>query len=324
MERSFSSGQRQGKPSSARIRVVQDMIEGLRMARECDHDEARWLCGLFPGGSLTAEVARTVFLSQGEEPKALYFAGVLSGNDRDKICRAAELGYARAQSHMTVFCIGKDRFKWASLAAAQGDSFGLFMLSQCYLEGSGCVVDKKRANRILRDAGDKLCYWALSTLYAIEADSLEKMRYCCQMMAFTVGRLWIRAETNHVVKVFIQTRALGEVVFLAGMTLRGNLNEKTQTVFGSEVDTPSFASCKQAVALSDFWIDSAREMCITWVLCAQRMGLNRDVRRKISELLWETKKEALHEFPRRALGKKQLMATKCASVDASLAIRISA
>ena len=61
-----------------RLIAFEECVEkGFLLAEGCDHDEARWLCSLFPTGVQGREEVVKVFLAQGEEKKALFFAGML-------------------------------------------------------------------------------------------------------------------------------------------------------------------------------------------------------------------------------------------------------
>ena len=117
--------------------------QAFRLAGESDHEEARWLCSLFPNGVTDVEDALKVFIAQEEEEKALFFAGRLwrfcgvgcvdNGDNGNFIRRSAELGYAPAQAYLAIGCEGGEKFAWALKAAAQNDSTGLYELAHCYL-----------------------------------------------------------------------------------------------------------------------------------------------------------------------------------------------
>ena len=107
-------------------------------------------------------------------------------------------------------------------------------------------------------------------------------------------------ETLAVVKAFEETGNYGNAVFLAGATLRRNsqlleLSRANHYVFNSmRASESDLKICARAVELFDFWTDSTREAVVTWIICAKRLFLHKDVRRIISLLLWESRKEALY------------------------------
>jgi TPR repeat protein len=54
---------------------------------------------------------------------------------------SAELGFAFAQALMASQARGDERFKFAQLAAAQGERDGFLWLGWCFRDGEGCEED---------------------------------------------------------------------------------------------------------------------------------------------------------------------------------------
>jgi TPR repeat protein len=65
--------------------------------------------------------------------------------------RSAELGFAFAQALMAEETRGEEKFKFAQLAAAQGERDGFFWLGCCFRDGEGCEkdLDKAKENFLL-------------------------------------------------------------------------------------------------------------------------------------------------------------------------------
>jgi hypothetical protein len=64
-----------------------------------------------------------MFLNQGRDEKAMYFAACSGGvtEEADELLRVvAQQGYAPAQARMAEWGDGANRFEWAQKAAAQG------------------------------------------------------------------------------------------------------------------------------------------------------------------------------------------------------------
>ena len=92
------------------------------------------------------------------------------------------------------------------------------------------------------------------------------------------------AELTMTTYLFLESGNFREAVFFGGAIL-----------FRTAEFWPERNSyCESTVELFCFWTDSAREMVVAWILCAKRLQLNKDVRRVISSMLWETRKDALH------------------------------
>ncbi len=75
-----------------------DVTKSLQLARECLHPDAQWLCSLLPGGDVKWEVLDNVMQGQGDDPRALFLRFHVGAYSGDVLRRAAELGYAPAQS----------------------------------------------------------------------------------------------------------------------------------------------------------------------------------------------------------------------------------
>ena len=97
-------------------------------------------------------------------------------------------------------------------------------------------------------------------------------------------------ETKEAIRIFEETCSCGDLVFLAGSILR------VTSVSSDRVRVCDLKICAWAVEMFDFWTDSARDAIVTWVLCAKRLPLHKDVRKMISLLLWDSRKEALHSM----------------------------
>jgi TPR repeat protein len=68
--------------------------------------------------------------------------------------RAAEMGYAPAQARLASTVEGAEKFRWAELAAAQRDRFGILMLGHCFFDGDGCAPDRAKAIELYRQAAE--------------------------------------------------------------------------------------------------------------------------------------------------------------------------
>ena len=79
----------------------QDVERALELASTCKHPEAQWLSKIFAGKDVkTNKEARRVFLAhENDDARALCFAAVIAKlSDRDRLRRAAEMGFAFAQA----------------------------------------------------------------------------------------------------------------------------------------------------------------------------------------------------------------------------------
>lgn len=113
-----------------------DVKLALKLASTCKHPDARWLTEICAGKKVsTGEEIQAVFLEEERktgDPRAICFAP-LNAWDLQRLHRSAELGYAFAQARMaSVEYDEEERFRFASLSAAQGERDGLLQLARCY------------------------------------------------------------------------------------------------------------------------------------------------------------------------------------------------
>jgi hypothetical protein len=133
------------------ISTGQNVPLALEMAASCNHPDARWLVEVCTGKEvLSWHCAGRVFLALDQnDARALCF-GWLCCFDDDRLARlrvSAELGFAFAQSKMVAHTQGEERFKFAQLAAAQGERDGFLYLGRCFHFGHGCEKDADKAKQ---------------------------------------------------------------------------------------------------------------------------------------------------------------------------------
>jgi hypothetical protein len=138
--------------------VVQNIPFALALAGRCQHPEARWLFEACGGKDVTTkEDGKRVFLALGQnDARALSFAWLccpwLEQRDSTPLRRSAELGFAFAQVWMAGRTRGEEKFKFAQLAAAQGERDGFYWFGVYFRDGEGCEedLDKAKENFCLR------------------------------------------------------------------------------------------------------------------------------------------------------------------------------
>jgi TPR repeat protein len=124
-------------------KVVRDVKKALELAAICDHEEARWLSSLFAERMVTTSAeAKQVFLSLGNDARALCFAAILAKPMDLEMKKAATLGNAHAQATMAKICGVDNKWFWAEKSARQGERDGFYELGTCYMYGYGCTKDE--------------------------------------------------------------------------------------------------------------------------------------------------------------------------------------
>jgi TPR repeat protein len=127
----------------------------IELASSCDHPDARWLSEACNGKDVkTRRDAQRVFLALGpDDARALCFAWVFEDDEDERedltpLRRSAELGFAYSLALIARELRetdGDERFKFAQLAAAQGERDGFTWLGMSFRFGDGCERDLDKA-----------------------------------------------------------------------------------------------------------------------------------------------------------------------------------
>ncbi len=262
----------------------QNLGEGLRLARGCQHELAQWLVRAFPGGPpATKKEARERLLKLGEDMaprgRALCLAGLVGAANIALLRRAAERGDALAMGWMGSRAIGSEALAFAEKSAAQGDPLGLFAAAM--LRGRGSVpMDDEDTRRLLRAAaeggwvaamyeygwrcgasGERYRWWGRAAAEGMECAGRRMQEEAPEQLA-----LWQKDPT---------ARAL--VVWQLGAALRGRVQ-------GDCAQARAAAAC---VKLVDGWTSSAREALWCWMSVARRLRVVKDVARLIARMCWQ-------------------------------------
>jgi hypothetical protein len=121
--------------------VRQDIPLALQLASSCRHPDATWLVEVCRGKCVSNAQEALDALQGANDARALCFAWVLRDEEEDLtlLRQSAEKGYAFAQAWMAeVVSSGLERFRFANLAALQGERYGSFCLGGCFHFGDGC------------------------------------------------------------------------------------------------------------------------------------------------------------------------------------------
>ena len=280
----------------------QDIAKALALARECKHPDAVWLTSIFEGKKTAArEQAREVFFLFANDSRALSFAWALGGGKRDELSlirRAAEMGYAFACSLLCGYCEeDEERFRCAVIAAGQHERGGYYWLGLCFHSGIGCErdVDKAREAFFLSaELGDVFA----ARDYGNLLNELNPASWMWLIRAAVRGspELFLSRFSKHVEQFFSGTGS-ASIVFLAGLALKGNIDEKQMKFFGTSLDFNSLIGpATQAVSFYDSQIQSAYLAVEAWTLIAIRLELIMDVRILIGKMIWEGRFEANYKI----------------------------
>jgi hypothetical protein len=271
----------------------------LRMARECQHPDARWLVSLLRADAVVDELElEDVLENQSDktpDDARVMFLLVLLGTHLLRamplLHRAAEMGYAPAQAHLALWYQDRQHaaaFKWASLAAARGDRDGIGMLASCYASGCGCGKDEAIAIELFKRAAHLSDSFAEFEFGRLAFGGLDWERYFWWGRAATHGffaddfcRSALRCLPS------FEEGAHGRIVHTMAPLLRNNASTESGTVFGSFYSVLQMSEFRRIVELYDAMLGRARRAIHCWSMAGRRCRVVKDMRVMIAKMLWE-------------------------------------
>ncbi len=268
------------------------LAAGLTLAKQSQHQDARFLVSLFPDGPpLTREDAFAVFLAHPDDPLCLCWAGKCHENEQvTLLLRSAELGNAWAQASLDGLEVSAGK-GWLEKAAAQGDPDGMTSLALSLANGWAGEPHLRRIRNLLRGAaelGHPLAQLKYAERFCAD-DSAE--RYAWMRRSATQRQLKTRiskAQMSLAIGARLElgryeATGCGRVMFEVGRGLAGA--EELQNVRGrhDEVLPPA----KRAVQLYQQWCGEAATGVLCWLWLAKMLNVSKDVRLMIADLIWE-------------------------------------
>ncbi len=290
--------------------VTSNIHYALALAAACEHPEALWLTSVCSGKDLTHPIQiRAVFLALCEnDARGLCFTWRLGGwngdGDLSRLRRSGELGYAFAQACLAgqTSAILEERFKFAELAAAQGERDGYYWLGWCFEGGHGCQKNLCKAKRNYLIAAELGLVDSMINLGDF-LDESDPQRWRWWGMAAKEGddRSFL-CEFVEQVEAFNLGAGNAAAIFQIGLALKGHVNVEARTILGDDclyTDDCSFDSCigpaKQAIAFHDAQIKACRDAIHAWGLVGIRMKVMKDIRILIGRAIWDTREEARYK-----------------------------
>jgi TPR repeat protein len=294
--------------------------KGLALARKCDHDDARWLCGLFPEGSPTKgyEVIAKFKQISDENPQDIralaYYGFVITGGFHESglarpieiLAAAAVSGNPLAQAWYSRF--GKDpseKLAYAEKSAKQGEPYGFFQLADCVAqrkEDFGDEVETRSAVEIYRqgaDLGNPKCM----ECYGIQCfGDDEPEGYFWTGMASLRGGHGLNYFYGWMVRFFesgvqywdgVSDGTRNQIVYIISYII--NEYQRMDPNDATSAQHECFGNIEKAYEVAWFYpaiCQRARSAVDTWTVIGRRLGVSRDIRRLIGQLVWDLKRDA--------------------------------
>jgi hypothetical protein len=281
--------------------VSQNIPLALELASSCQHPGARWLTEACAGMYVnTAEDGKRVFSALGpNDARAVCFAwrlgSIVERRFLTSLRRSAELGLGFAQAWMAVETRGEERFKFAQLAAAQGERDGFAILGYCFRFDEGCEknLDKAKENFLL---ASELGHISAMIWLGDLLDESDPQRWRWWGRAAALGASWSFLSGFAKQVEFFNGCGMAAVMYVIGQALQGHVNEETRTIFKNGVNFDSLIGpAKQAIALYKAQIKATKDAMHAWTLVGVHYGVVKDVRKLIAKLIWDSREEALYK-----------------------------
>ncbi len=299
---------------------TQDITKAVALAQDCKHPDAVWLSSVCKDVS-SIDQAREVFLSHQDDARALCFAWWLT----DKHDREADWSLIRRSSQMgfPLACCalcervwdddGNERVRLAQFAAEQQERDGIFLFA-CCLQMRVCLNlnDLKRArdnHLIAAELGYVFAARNLSVLMDGESEDLARWIWSGRAASHGWTMTFIPNFPTPVLE-FASGSGNASVVFVIGRVLKGKVDKKNREILGQYLLTfDSYSGpATKAVSFYEWQIESARLAVDAWVLVGKRLGIIKDIRRLIGQLIWEARLEANYKgWKVESLGAKELI-----------------
>jgi hypothetical protein len=256
--------------------------EGVVLARKCRHSDAQWFFQVVPQDE---EADVLAFLKRGlieacpDDPRAMFIHGALA--NRQLVAKAAELGYAPAQALMaSIPGCRREQFAWAENALAQNDRNGMYHAACRLQEGRGCTPNLERAAALFERASELGHAVAPLRLGTGFYGAYDWRRYRLWGLALERDSPWaagalMEAAAEHAGEA-------GRVVFEIGGALR---RAEKRPKGRRELHLTAHAlRCVEVYNLATARAEAAIEC---WLAVGQRLGVVKDMRRLIAQMVWE-------------------------------------
>ena len=270
--------------------VERDIPKAIELASTCLYPDAQWLTAACAGKNVkTKKDALEIFSAlDPNDARALCFVWNCGQKnvDHETVIRAAELGFAYAQSHASrIFIDGRNR-TMATLSALQGERDGFGMLG--FLFGRDENMQKAKENYLL--ACNLGCVWSMYHIgQCFHASDPQRWKWFgC---AAKNGCPW-EFVSYFVEQVKLHNHA---VTFAIGQALIGYLNVDRSIHCEKDVFETRLADAKKAVAFYQSQLKASRRAVDTWTMVAKRLNVCRDIRKLIGQQVWSAREEALYE-----------------------------
>ena len=254
----------------------QDIVRGLDRLRRCTEPEAIYVCSLHGDRApKTVDEARTVFSEESQHPVDLCYLALLEpGIAWSGLKQSADFGHPYACAIMSATSHDqKNEIAYAQRAATTGDRRGMYQLA-------ACDADASENDLLFRSAS--LGYAHAMYNYAFTRYGRSDLnRYMWLEKALVHGNDVTVTDVTAVIASVLTFKTNATIQFACGRIIKRQ-GKKMKWTTKEEKDR-----AKVAVSIYTATYNRARAATLTWLMCAPRLGIYKDVARLIGRLLIE-------------------------------------
>jgi hypothetical protein len=182
-----------------------------------------------------------------------------------------------------------ERFKWAVKAAAQGERGGFFWLGSCYEYGrGGCEKDESKAKEnylVAAQSGEVAAMLNLGLM--LDVSNPFRYSWLGKAGAGGDGGCFLVEMAQRMSAPLLVQR---DIIFAIGKVLKGHVNVEKEEIYG-EYDS-RYLLANQAILFYELQLLWYRRAVDAWAIFGGRIGVVKDVRRLISNIIWNARDEA--------------------------------
>ncbi len=274
---------------------VMALHDGTALVSGCSHYDARFLMSLFPEGvPQTTEDAVATFLEHGKDARCLCWASRWAGEaEVDLLRQAAEQSDAWGQAIYASKLIEKERVpeavRWLEKSVAQGEREGMSILSSLLFDGfDGVEGNWDRSKSLAFEGamlGDPSCQLFVADRYCVE-DPVQEYAWLRRSMmqenwhSFALSMLGT-AATRELRRWEMQSER--NIQSADAICELGSAFAKKRSV----IYCLQGASATKVLVMYDGFCDKARRSVFCWLWLSKQIGLVKDIRVLIADLVWE-------------------------------------
>ncbi len=284
---------------------VENFHDGLELARQSDHPDARFLVSLFADAPyqhpLACEEALAVFMARQDDPRCLCWAGcVLHGEDGEE-----DEAYERRRRHLfrmsseggcawgrqLFSCLSKDRVQRLAMveqlemAVAQGEPDAMYCRGDCTWNENGGAEDIERAKKLWlqgAELGSPECQFEYAFWCCTDSpvEKFEWLRRAALQSETFARRLFKIARKD---TVFLGGDCAGRLPYEIGCAVAVIMGHKFWTKASKSEKFP----CERAFDLFKRCNEEAKHAVLCWLWIAKQHGIVKDIKLLIAGLIWE-------------------------------------